>query len=161
MEANRKVTVTPREDANAYLRIEEGGENGWAASDTGGPTGDGVLDIDLDGGHGSTGGSGPNIRATTTLNDVFRVGNEHGGGDDVWVYVEFDTADGSVDEDDFDFYDSDGEPNDDSIVGEDNAVELGSGEEVEVGIWLDFDDDVDFTQVLNNIDIFAENEDPS
>ncbi len=75
--ANRDANVSVVKDSNGLIRLAEGGENGRFAS-----TEDGVLSIDI-----SEGGAGDGISVDSrvVIDDIFRIQNQAGDDQVVWI----------------------------------------------------------------------------
>jgi hypothetical protein len=154
VEADRDAEVNLATDADAYLALTPGNENGWAASPTVGNSPDGVLALEMNGQSQTSGGTGVNANALSVFDDVFHIGNQ--GANNADVYIEFDPASSSVVnqsslsqsdwEDRIDFYrgnfNAQGStppvtPSTSSVVGSGNATQINTGAAAAIGIAVD------------------------
>lgn len=137
VEASRDAEIDLEDDANAYLGLVAGQENGWAVQTQGGSSPGGTIMIEMNGQSNTSGGTGVNADALSTFDDVFRVQNQADDEKDVWI--EFSPASSSTVnqsninwQDRIDFYTPSG-----SLVGSGNAQSVSAGDELKVGIEVD------------------------
>ncbi|MFY4815766.1 hypothetical protein [Halorubrum distributum] len=177
--ANRDAEIDLEDDANAYLALTPGNDNGWAASPTVGNSANGVLAIEMNGQSQTSGGTGVNADALSVFDDVFRIGNQADSGKQVWI--EFDEASGSTTNQSninykarTDFYVGSHQSSpplqrpSNSLVGSSNAQTVGTGNNLKVGISIDLtglspsdyatdsNGNLDTGQFLRDITIHAE-----
>jgi len=127
--ANRTVQVSTVGDESALLRLAPCSDSPNAGYVTG--TNDGTLDLALSSNHPTNeGGEGVNPDATTVIDDVFEICNQ--GTQPVGVWLNVDPVQNGNGDDAISLY-QDSQQNS-PIVGEDNAVCLGPGECICVGI---------------------------
>lgn len=165
--ADRDAEIDLEDDADAYLGLEAGSENGWAVQTTGGSSADGTMMIEMNGQSSSGGGgTGVNANAVNVFDDVFRIQNQSNGQKYVWV--EFTKAGGgATSEVSIDFYVGDHSAGPNKIDGSTNAVPVGEGNGREVGIYVDTTgvtnhNDTNWTgHILEDVTIHAQSTDPN
>lgn len=156
--ATRDAEIDIENDANAYLGLVAGDENGWAVQTQGGTSPNGTMMIEMNGQSNTSGGTGVNAEAVNVFDDVFRVLNQADDTKNVWIT--FSKAGGSNNKDnvDIDFYTESG-----SLVGSDNAQSVDAGNKLKVGIEVDttgLSEAVDPGHILEDITIHAEDAQP-
>lgn len=147
--ANRDVSVSVAEDANAYLVMEPlntPNGNQFASSD------DGVIALDFaDSGNG---GSGLGTDSIYTFDDVFQVANQ--GTQGVYVWATFAGAEGAFDVGDEDtdiWLYPNGNPHNKLRDSEDDVLYLPTGSSADIGVYVDtndlsIDDDQELTMTV-------------
>ena len=123
VEANRQAEVTVTGDSNAYLALGPGDQNGAFVDED-----DGQVVLDFSGNR--NGGVGVGGDSTYTFDDTLWVQNQGTSSTYVWTSVESSTfADGA-----FYLYTH---SNRDTQFSEGDAVELGIGESIPLGVYID------------------------
>lgn len=131
--ANRDLEVDLETDANAYLGLTPGQENGEYVQTQGGSSPNGVIMIEMNG-QSNQPGSGINAQAVSTFDDLFRIHNQADDKKEVWITADYSKLPTGMSSSDVSFYDSSNGAN---IEGPSNAVELTVGQALQVGIEFD------------------------
>lgn len=137
VEAERRVEVETAGDADAYLQIEFGYDVSDISGEFTESSGDGLIAIDVNSITTSDlgDGDGPNIDAFTALDELFTATNAGSEGDEVYLWAEFPDDDDSNFLEEIYFYP---ERDDDTRLEEgESAVELGTGDSVDIGIAIE------------------------
>jgi len=117
--AERQVSITVADDANSFLSLVPGEENGSFADDSGD-----ALAIDI-----SDGDTGVGVDTAYTFDKIVQIGNN--GQDAKFVWTSIGSA--AFGDDQLYLYTEDAE----TPLSDANAVELGVGESVSVGLYID------------------------
>ncbi len=117
--AERQVTINVADDANSFLSLVPGEENGSFADDSGD-----ALAIDI-----SDGDTGVGVDTTYTFDGIVQIGNN--GQDAKFVWTSIGSA--AFGDDQLYLYTEDAE----TPLSDANAVELGVGESVSAGLYID------------------------
>jgi len=131
--ANRDLEVDLETDANAYLGLTPGQENGEYVQTQGGSSPNGVIMIEMNG-QSNQPGSGINANAVSVFDDLFRIHNQADDKKEVWITADYSDLPTGMSGSDVSFYDS---SNNSNIEGPNNAVELTVGQALHVGIAFD------------------------
>ncbi|PSP16457.1 nuclease [Halobacteriales archaeon QH_10_67_13] len=118
--AQRQVSITVADDANSFLSLVPGEENGSFTDDTGD-----ALAIDISGDDGT----GVGVDTVYTFDDIVRIGNN--GRETKFVWTSIGSA--AFGDDQLYLYTEDAE----TPLSDANAVELGVGESLSVGLYVD------------------------
>jgi hypothetical protein len=129
--ANRDINVSVADDADALLALKQGAAGGGNPNAQYVTDDSGRLKIDLDNSDTANGGSGVNKDAVTDIDDLLHVVNQ--GTQTVAAWVTEGSSNDAVT-----FYDgTQGGPDDASIEGQGNAVELDVGDALDVSLEVD------------------------
>jgi len=166
--ADRDAEIDLEDDADAYLGLVAGNDNGWAVQTAGGSSANGTMMIEMNG-QSSPGGGGTGVSANAinVFDDVFRIQNQSNGQKYVWVEFTKSGGGGATADVDIDFYVGDHSAGPDSIVGSGEAAAVGEGNEIAVGIVVDTEDVQNYNNqgwtghILEDVTIHAEDTDPS
>jgi len=151
--ATRDISVSVADDASALLALKQGATGGGNPNAQYVTDNSGQLKIDLDNSDTANGGSGVNRNAVTDIDNLLHVINQ--GTQTVAVWMTEGSSNDAVT-----FYDgTQGGPDDASIEGEGNAVELDVGDALDVSLEVDTTDNAsDDPTTLSTVTFHADAE---
>ncbi len=119
--ATREMTITVADDANSFLALQPGADNGEYTDTSGDAL---VVDLSTDGGT-----IGLGVDTVYSFENIVSITNQ--GNDAIWLWTS--VASAAFDDDALYFYRTDPE----TPFGPGDAVEVGAGESVSIGLFVD------------------------